>query len=262
MNQAAQYRHEIDAAVASCDAALAASCVSLLQQTPLRRRRTMSQKQFIRVCFVILLLLVLLSVAAFAALRLLTAHEVAQTLENDAVAALFAEQDKTVSQSVADGDYTITLLGTANGAQLAGVAEEPFEESHSYAVLAVERKDGMPVSPEEGASFLFLPLIGGYEPARIAPFTMTIGRCALYQDGVMYTIVDMIDLTPFSDRALWLCLLQSPFPTADVLGMDENGDPVYQDSYTGVRALFRLPADPADADAQRAAELLQQAGLE
>ena len=91
---------------------------------------------------------------------------------------------------------------------------------------------------------------------------MTIGRSAVYRDGLMYTLVDMIDLTPFADRGLWLLLLQSPFPTADIVGINANGDPDYTDGYTGTRARFRLPVDPAKADAQKAAELLMQIGLE
>ena len=223
MNESERYRRELDAAVASCDAALAADCVSLLQQTPRRRRKTMNQKQFIRVCFVILLLLVLLSVAAFAALRLLTAHEVAQTLENDAVAALFAEQDDSTPQSITDGDYTLTLLGTATGAKIETIEEAAVDAAHTYAVLAVTRPDGQPVTPEESAGLLVLPLIGGYPPAQLAPLSMSFGRSAFYRDGAMYTLVDMMDLTPFSDHALWLCVLQNTFPTADVLGMDKNG---------------------------------------
>jgi hypothetical protein len=263
MKEAAQYRQELDAAVSGCETGLADACVSLLHRQPQRSFFQMNQRQFIRVCLAILLLLTLLTVGAFAALRLLTPREVARTLENDAVAALFdAQETQQEPQTVTDGDYTVSLLGTVNGAKLVGLSDSPVEETHSYAVFSAARTDGAPITPEECGTFLFLPLISGYEPARIAPFTMTIGRSAFYLDGIMYTLVDMVDLTPFSDRALWLGLLQSPFPTAEVLGMDEDGNPVYRDGYTGTRAMFRLPADPADADSEKAAALLRQAGLE
>lgn len=261
MNFAAVYQKEMNVAVTLNDAQLRA-LTQTLQTSVQQKSRSLHERQFIRVCLVILLLLGLLSVAAFAALRLLTAHEVAQTLENDTVAALFAEQDDTVAQSITDSNYTLTLLGTVTGTALETIEEAAVEAAHTYVVLAVTHPDGQPVTPEESAGLLVLPLIGGYPPAQLAPFTMTLGRSALYRDGAMYTLVDMADLTPFSDHALWLCVLQNTFPTADVLGMDENGDPVYRDSYTGVRALFRLPADPADADGQRAGEILRQAGLE
>ena len=223
----------------------------------------MSQKQFIRVCVAILLLLVLLTFAAIAAIRLLSPREVALTLQDEAVAALFSDElNASEPQTVTDGDYTVTLLGLSSGKALTDFSGGLADEHRSYAVLCVGRTDGAPVTPEECASFLFLPLIGGYEPARLAPFTMTIGRSAFYRDGLMYTLVDMIDLTPFADRALWLLLLQSSFPTAGVVGTDENGDPDYADGYTGTRARFRLPVDPAKADAEKAAELLMQVGLE
>ena len=222
----------------------------------------MSQKQFIRVCLAVLLLLVLLTFAAIAGIRLLSPREVALTLQDEAVAALFSDELNTFEpQTVTDGDYTVTLLGLSSGKALTDFSGGLADESRSYAVLCVGRTDGAPVTPEECASFLFLPLISGYEPARLAPFTMTIGRSAFYRDGLMYTLVDMIDLTPFADRALWLLLLQSSFPTAEVVGIDGNGDPDYTDGYTGTRARFRLPVDPAKADAQKAAALLEQAGL-
>lgn len=263
MKEHAQYRRELDAAVADCDAALTATCVSLLQQTPQRRRRIMSRKQFIRVCLAVLLLLALLTFAAIAGIRLLSPREVALTMQNDAVAALFeTDGNAPEPQTVTDGDYTVTLLGVASAERLVDYFNVETKEPHSYAVLCVGRTDGAPVTPEEGASFLFLPLISGYEPTRLAPFTMTIGRSAVYLDGLMYTLVDMIDLTPFADRALWLLLMQSSFPTADVVTIDANGDPVYTDGYTGTHARFRLPVDPAKADAQKAAELLRQIGLE
>ena len=223
----------------------------------------MNQRQCIRVCLAILLLLALLTFGVLAALRLLSPREVAETLENNAVAALFdAQETQQEPQTVTDGDYTVTLLGTVNGSKLVDLSDGPVEETHSYAVFSAARTDGAPITPEECGSFLFLPLIGGYEPARIAPFTMTIGRSAFYLDGIMYTLVDMVDLTPFSDRTLWLCLLQNSFPTSDVIGMDEAGNPVYRDGYTGTRAMFRLPAEPANADSEKAAALLRQAGLE
>lgn len=260
MNFAAVYQKEMNAVVSLNDTQLR-DLTQTLQKSAQLKTRSLNEWQFIRVCLVVLLLLGLLSVAAFAALRLLSAREVAQTLKNDAVAALFAKQDDTALQSITDGDYTITLLGTATGTTLEAIEEATVESTHTYAVLAVTRPDGQSVTPEESAGLLVLPLIGGYPPAQLAPLTMSFGRSAFYRDGAMYTLVDMTDLTPFSDYALWLCVLQNTFPTADVLGMDKNGDPVYQESYTGVRALFRLPADPAEADAQRAADLLQQAGL-
>lgn len=223
----------------------------------------MSQKQFIRVCVAILLLLVLLTFAAIATLHLLSPREVALTLQDEAVAALFADEANAMQpQTVTDGGYSVTLLGVASGERLVDYFDLETKETHNYAVLCVGRANGTPVTPEECASFLFLPLIGGYDPARLAPFTMTIGRSAFYRDGLMYTLVDMVDLTPFADRALWLILLQSPFPTAEVVTLDSNGDPDYTDSYTGIRVRFRLPLDPGLANAQKAAALLQQAGLE
>lgn len=259
-----QYQKALEQNVALDERELCALSDSLRQRLPEKEMHHLNQKQFIRVCLAILLLLTLLTIGAVAALRLLAPHEVAEVMGNDALAAILRETEADMKpQSVTDGDYTITLLGLAAGSAIRAPEEARIDPMHSYAIVALGRADGQPVTPEENAGLLFLPLISGYEPARIAPFTMTIGRSAFYQDGVCYNLVDMVDLTAFADRALWLCVLQTPFPTADVLTMDaKDGDPVYADGYTGLRAMFRLPVDAGAADADRAAELLRQAGLE
>ena len=259
-----RYRSELEKHVSLDERELRWLSASLRQEMPKKEMLHLSQKQFIRICLVILLLLALLTVVAVAALRLLAPHEVAEVMGNNVLAAVLRETEEDMEpQSVTDGGYTITLLGLAAGTNIRAPEETAVDPTHSYAVVALQRVDGQPVTPEENAGLLYLPLISGYESARIAPFTMTIGRSAFYQDGVCYNLVDMVDLTAFDDHALWLCVLQTPFPTADVLTMDaREGDPVYTDSYTGLRAMFRLPVESGMADPARAAELLRRAGLE
>lgn len=259
-----RYRTELERTVAFEERELQTLTASLRQKLPQKERARLDQKRFARTCLAVLLLLALLTGGAFAALRLLAPHEVAEKLGDAALAAVLREvEENTEPQSVTDGDYTVTLLGLASGSNIRAPEGSAIDPTHSYAVVVLGRADGQPIRQEENGTFLFLPLISGYAPERIAPFTMTIARSAFYLDGVCYNLVDMMDLTAFSDHALWLCVLQTPFSPADALTMEpQSGDPVYRDNYSGVRALFRLPVLSGKADPQRAGELLRLAGLE
>ena len=111
----------------------------------------------------------LLAVSVSAAVVWLTPAQVAEELDNPALAAAFEGKDAIVlNETQTAGDYTVTLGGLVSGTGLSRWYEDA-EETRTYAVVSVSRTDGTPLTEDNydisaSGTVTVTPLVAGYHP--------------------------------------------------------------------------------------------------
>ena len=209
----------------------------------------------VKVFAVALAIIVLLSSVAFAVSYYLSAKQVAEYLGDKAIAEMF-EDSESVPQTVSNGTYDVTFLGETTGTKLNMTEGFEAEETRTYAVVAIRKTDGTPLSLMDGMPVNFAPVIEGVMPFQSCAI-LNFSASGLERDGILYYLFDYENLEVFADRTVSIALLEGVmFPGPDVLTMDESGKIVYAESYMGIRGMFELPLDESKADPEAAAELL------
>ena len=74
-------------------------------------------------------------------------------------------------------------------------------------------------------------------------------------DDVVYMFIPLSDAGIFADRELRLCIYGSFAPAENILTMDEDGLPVFQSEYAGIRAIFEIDLDDSLANHEAVAAL-------
>lgn len=202
-----------------------------------------------------------LVVSAAAAILLLTPKEVAQNLEDPALAAAFESEDALeLNQTITSEGRVFTLTGLVSGEGLSSFTQD-VDTAHTYAVVAVANEDGSPVG-ETVSTMCMTPLISGYEPWRVNAWTLGGGYSSFQKDGVAYYLMDCTgSLDLFADHTVYLAFYEGNAPSAETFSTAEDGSISFTDKVTGSRALFTLPLDAADADPAAAAQLLADCGI-
>lgn len=204
------------------------------------------------------------SLSAYAAWKHMKPQEVAEEMEDHRLAKAFIQGDGAVEVSEVQeyGDYRVTLLGLVSGENLTDhpmMSDGEVEADRSYAVLALEKKDGsaMPEYVDREEEFITSPFVEGVRQANI--YTMNGGKTAFLQDGVEYQIVDCDNLEIFADRTVYLALTDGSVLDDSAYVYDEKTGKVSRnEEYQGVNALFELPLDRTKADPQKAKELIKE----
>lgn len=223
-----------------------------------REELTMTKKQFSFKKAVLLAaaIICVFGTTVFATVRYLSARDVANTLGETELAQLFDEQGY-LSESVIDGKYKSTVLGITNGGNLnQHISDGALLENRTYAVVAVEKSDGTPMS--ETDEVMVTPLIFGQEPWRCNIFTLNGGYTEKIIDGILYRIIDCDSIQYFADRTVYLAVYEGFAPSAEIFEMDADGSIRYNESYEGAKAIFEIPLDASKADPAKAAEILSQ----
>ena len=163
----------------------------------------------------------LIGTTAFAAFHLLSAKDVANKLGDTKLAQYFEKQG-TVSDTITDGDYKATVLGIATGKNLSKFKSSSWKifPERTYAVVAVEKTDGSPMSYDD--KILVTPLIEGLKPWQYNIFTMNGGYSADIIDGVLYRIIELDNIEYFADRNVYMAVLSEPFLNNTAYSFDEN----------------------------------------
>ena len=213
-----------------------------------------------------------------AAGHFLAPAQVAQQMEQQDLASLFAGDDAVpVEETQQAGDYTVTLLGLTSGANVTEYWSSDWEgtdapRGRSYAVLAVSRRDGTPMADLDAEAPDVTVSNSLVSPVLAAPdcplmeynvYTMNGARHDLVEEGVHYILVETDLLEPFADKNPQLAVvLNSTEGISDLL----NG--YTQDPETGTIApkagtesrclLFDLPIDESKANPEQAAALRDQ----
>lgn len=216
--------------------------------------------------------LCLSSVTVYAAWRVLLPEAVAKGMQDTRLAdALVSEDAFVIDETQSYGDYSVTLLSIVSGEMLSDYTrsnEKGIITDRTYAVVAIENADGMPMpDTSEDAygdlEFFASPLIGDYDPAFYNIASMSGDYTEMTEDGVLYRILACDNVAIFADHDLYLCVSEGGFYNKEAYQYDElTGRISRNESYAGLNALFQLPMDTADADPEKAAEYIAGLGLE
>lgn len=211
--------------------------------------------------------LVLVTVTAGAAVRYLNSKEIAERTQPKEIAAAFEGQDAIEINEVKEaGGYRFTLLGITKGAALveSALSEVIPDLEGTYATIAIERLDGMPMpSTSEDAygdlSFFISPLIEGLTPWQYNIASMNGGYADFEERGVLYRFISCDDIEKFADHNIHLCVIDSAFYDTNAYHYEEStGEITRNEEYNGINLLFDLPIDAEKADPVAAEAYLKE----
>lgn len=227
---------------------------NLMEQRAERKDKKVLQKRKpAKVLAVVLAIIALLSITVFAISTLLSAREVANYLGEKEIAAMFEDSDFE-PQTISDETYNVTLLGITTGEKLNMTEGFEADETRSYAVVAVSTTDGTPLSLIDGMPLQMAPIVSGIAPTKI--WELGFGASGLEREGILYYLFDYENLEIFAFGTVSIVVFEGFFPTPDILTVDENGNTVYADGYSGFKGMFELPMDKSKADPKAAEELM------
>ncbi|MBP1995750.1 hypothetical protein [Paenibacillus eucommiae] len=212
-------------------------------------------------------LLLVLSISAYAATQLFSPKQVAEHLGDQLLADAFESKDAIqINQSMVSGDYRFTLHGLVSGAGLSEFSHssEDIYPDRAYAVVSITRQDGKPMpntdDPEYGKDPFFIsPLIKGQKPWQVNIVTMNGGYNEIVIDGVLYRIIECDQVEMFADRGVYLAISSgTTFYRNEAFIFDEKtGEIRAREDYPGASLLFDLPLDAAKADHAKAEAYLE-----
>lgn len=208
-------------------------------ETQKKEMHTMKHKKIWKAAVAVACTL-LLSISAYAAVQWLSPSQVADIMQEPKIAQAFAgEEAAPMNETQETGDYLIHLAGTTSGKGLS-VLNPDVEQSHTYAVLLAERKDGAPIGAEDfnAASFHPLPLVKGHDPLKEDGLFSGTSTFSFVQDGIAYWLVDMEDLEQYAGETVYLAVYDGIAPT--MFQMAEDGSFSFREDYTKLGALFPL----------------------
>ena len=223
-------------------------------------------KKRFSVAFITAVLVLAMSVTAFAAWRLLSPKQVAEKFGDPALASAFeAKGSIEINKSTVSGGYNFTLLGIVSGKNLSEFksSAQDINPDRTYAVVSIAKTDGskMPDTKDEEygkVPFFVSPLIKGQKPwqCNIASMNGSYSECVV--DGIMYRLIECDGIEMFADRGLYLCISTSNFYDIKAFNYNEQtGEVTINKDYSGANALFDLPLDKSKADHEKAEKYLQ-----
>lgn len=196
---------------------------------------------------------VALAVSVSAAVMKLSPSQVATENGHTELAEAFESKDAIViNETVESGDFAITLMGLVSGENLKDYTnyDPPVEGSRTYAVLALRRLDGTPVTNEnyDFSRHTMTPLVAGCSPAGVNDWTLGGGACGFAKDGIYYYLLDTQSLEIFADHTVYIAFYEGGVPNNTIFTVADDGTISFCDDFIGVHALFTIPLDPAKAD--------------
>lgn len=209
--------------------------------------------------------LALLTTTAFAAWFFLKPGAIASRLGDKTLAEAFKTADID-GRSITSGEYVFTLLGVVSGME---ITDSPTYNGggdvlgdRSYAVVAIQRKDGSPMPAVEDPAygyppFYISPYIKGLKPWQVNAHTLNGGHIDTVAEGVMYRLLECDEVTMFADRGIYLGINTGKFYNSKAFSFDEEtGVLTANPEYSGSSAVFDLPVDRALANPAKARQYL------
>ena len=200
----------------------------------------------------------IIGTTVFAAVRFLSAKDAAVMLKDTKLAQYFDEQG-TLSETVANGEYKATVLGVASGENLSKFKSSSWEvfPERTYVVVAVEKTDGSSMTFDD--EILVTPLIEGLNPWQYNIFTMNGGYSADIIDGILYRIIEFDSIEYFADKNVYIAVLSETFLDNTSYSFDEKtGTIAPKDDYNGTNILIKLNLDKSKANPEKAAEYIDK----
>lgn len=267
MTEKEKYRNEMNALTFSED--FEQRTAELMRQRAGEEYISLNKRKTLKIAIAVAVAAIMMTGTAFALSFLLTPKEVAEQVGQNAIAAAFESEDAIlINETVSAGGYNFTLMGIASGTRLDAFNDMPVESSRSYIVLAIERADGTAIQSEDelltvdGNQMISIsPFVSGWQPHLVNAWSLGTSANGLTRDGIRYYLYDCASLEMFADHTVYLGIYEGFAPTNNIIVMAENGDIVYAEGYNGIKAMFTLPLDPADADPEKVEALLNELGV-
>lgn len=216
-----------------------------------RPRRMWSGKRLI---VLVIILALVVPVGVYAGFKLLSPGDAALLMNREELAEAF-DQQKTKIVTRTDGDYTVSLLGIVSGTQLDefGFSAETGK-NQTYAALAVQRTDGMPIEGYGNPNISVSPVIEGLDPALWNTAVFDNAWEKRIVDGVLYCIADWKDMQMFGYRKMYIAVMEDTFvPSRELFAFDDKTGAITEnETYDKVNLLFEIEADKSKADRQAA----------
>jgi hypothetical protein len=215
----------------------------------------------------IVLCILAVSATVGAAAKYLSISELTKEFSQPEVYQAFQDNDAIeVNETKVAGDYKFTFLGIASGKAIvqSELTNQLPENSQTYAVLAIERKDGTPmpqISDDSYSNLAFCvsPLIEGLNPMQYNIFCMDGGYSDCWKNGVLYRIVESDELQKFADKHIYLAVTDTDFWDNDAFEFDKKSGKITENkAYDGINLLFDIPYDPSKADPKAAKQYLEK----
>ncbi len=226
-------------------------------------RREQKEDKFMvrRIIFISVCITLICVSTAFAAYKYFTGGQVAYRLGDEKLSSAFdLNNDDFKIQSETIGDYKATLLGITSGKNISDFKSSSWDviPERTYIVTAVEKSDGSEIDYDD--EILITPLIEGLEPWKYNILTMNGGYIEQIIDGVMYRIIECDNIEYFSDRHIYLAVLNSVFYDKNAYNYDtETGLIERNKEYDKTNILFDLDMDKSKADSKKAEKYIDKA---
>lgn len=215
-----------------------------------------NKRKGLKVAVLVMAAIMLLTGSAFAIITLLNPSDVAERFDKKEVATFFDENDFD-SVLVKNEIYTLTFMGIAPGEDLWSheIGAELAIENRTYAVFALYRNDGEPLSHLDDSPINVIPVMDGYRPTAL--FSLGMSHSRFSKDGVLYYLYDYTDLEVFADKSIRLMSYEGTSPYS-VITSNDKGEIVYAEGYNGFKGVFELDLDESKADPEAATEFMSQ----
>ena len=213
----------------------------------------MFKKTPLRTALFAVLIIAIFSVAAFAVTNLLSARDVAQKLGENYAADAFSEKNDEVL-SVTDKGYTVSFLGQSEGEKLMNV--DGVDTNCSYFVVSVAKEDGTPLSLIDGNPLGMSIIIEGCPAWKINSWSLESSASGYEENGVLYYLYECASLEIFANRNVFLAVYEGFVPNPGIITMNSDGTFDFASEYSGFKAMFKLPLDPAKANPEVANEII------
>ncbi|RJX38060.1 hypothetical protein D3P09_18465 [Paenibacillus pinisoli] len=242
--------------------------LSLIHQLKERNTMNFKYRKSLSAGLLAAVLLLVLSVSAYAATQLFSAKQVTEIFGDQLLAEAFESADAIeINQSKEDGDYRFILHGLVSGAGLSQFkhsAEEIYPD-RTYAVVSIARQDGQPMpataDDEYGkVPFFISPLIKGLKPWQFNIASMNGAYNETVINGIMYRLIECDQVEIFADRGVYLAISSgNTFFRNEAFSFDEaTGEIEAKEDYKGAAVLFDLPLDIAKANHEEAEAYIEK----
>ncbi len=231
--------------------------VILLNEVAKRKENIImtNKRKTFKIATLVVAAIMIFTCSAFAVVTLLNSSDVAGRFDEKELVAFF-EENYFDPVTVKGEEYSVTFMGMAPGEEFYAYKEGGtlVSENRTYAVIAVYRNDGEPLSHLEDSPVQVIPVMDGYRPNVF--FAMGISHERFSEDGVLYYLWDYTDVEVFADKNVRLMAFESTFPIG-IITANDKGEIVYAEDYNGFKAVFELPLNQSKADPMKAEELLK-----
>ena len=245
----------------------------IMQRAKEKECMTNKRKRFSVAAIVMICTLFTASLGVFAAVRYLTADQVAESFADELLSEAFQTEDAIlVNESQEYAGYRVTFLGIVSGEGLSDYSEwdeqGKIQDDKTYIVTAIENTDGTPrpdVADEAYGEdpFYVSPYIKGLSMMEYNAHTLGGGYTEDVIDGIQYRIMECDNIEMFAGRGLYLGISDGMFLNAEAYEMDQGtGEISRNETYEGVNALFELPIPKELGDEEAVAKYLQEKATE